>query len=77
MGDVKHVQSELGKYEYVQLKKTADKMGLTLKEALREAVLSWVRGESGFDQEDPFFKTRAMFTAKKDLASSHDESYEE
>ncbi len=76
MGDVKHVQSELGKYEYIQLKKTADKKGLTLKEALREAVLNWVRGESGFDREDSFFKTRGMFKAKKDLASGHDEIYE-
>jgi hypothetical protein len=60
---------------YLELKRTAEQNGLTLKEALKEAVLDWIRAKSGFDQGDPLFKTLGMFYSRADLAEKHDEVY--
>jgi hypothetical protein len=76
MSEVKYIQSELETHLYSQLKKTAEKKGISIKEAIREAVLEWVRGKSGFDPKDPFFKMRT-FQASKDLSEKHDEIYNE
>jgi hypothetical protein len=77
MSEVKYIQSELGKHEYIELKKTAEKKGITLKEAVREAILDWTREKSGFDRNDPFFKTSKMFRATENLAEKHNEIYED
>ncbi|MCZ7385862.1 MAG: hypothetical protein O8C67_11985 [Candidatus Methanoperedens sp.] len=74
MSEVKYIQSELETHLYSELKKTAEKKGISIKEAIREAVLEWVRGKSGFDPKDPFFKMRT-FQASKDLSEKHDEIY--
>jgi len=76
MSDMKYIQSELNTHIYSELKKTAEKEGISIKEAIREAVLEWVREKSGFDSEDPFFKMHT-FRASKDLSEKHDEIYEE
>ncbi|MCZ7380007.1 MAG: hypothetical protein O8C64_00305 [Candidatus Methanoperedens sp.] len=76
MSEVKYIQSELETHLYSELKKTAEKKGISIKEAIREAVLEWVRGKSGFDPKDPFFKMRT-FQASKDLSEKHDEIYNE
>lgn len=76
MVETKHVQSELKPHEYLELKRTVEKKGITLKEATREALLEWIRSKSGFDSEDPLFETVGMFSSKKSLAMKHDEIYE-
>ena len=74
---IKYVQSELNIDEYVELKKRAEERGITLKEAVKEAISNWLREKSGFNPEDPFFNTSKMFRSKKDLADKHDEIYED
>jgi len=71
------VQSELNMDEYVELKKRAEERGITLKEAVKEAISIWLRKNSAFNPEDPFFTTSKMFRSKKDLAERHDEIYED
>ena len=72
----KHVQVKLEDYEYSWLKKMAAEKHLTLKDAVREAVLFWVRNKSGLDKDDPFFKTSGMFSGDEDLSENHDQIYE-
>jgi len=43
MSEMKYIQTELDKHNYFDLKKTAEKQGISIKEAIREAVLEWVR----------------------------------
>lgn len=74
--EIRHVQGELKPHEYQELKRAAEKRGITLKEAAREALLEWVRSESGFDPGDPLFETVGMFSSMKSLATKHDEIYE-
>lgn len=76
MSEIKYIQSELDTHIYSELKKTAEKQGVSIKEAIREAVLEWVREKSGFDKKDPFFRMRT-FRASKDLSGKHDEIYNE
>jgi glutamine synthetase type III len=75
MSEVKYIQSELEKHIYFELKKTAEKKGISIKEAIREAVLEWVRDKSGFDKNDSFFSMHT-FSASKELSEKHDEIYE-
>ena len=51
----KVAQTELEPSEYQTLAKTAEKKGLTIKEALRQAARLWVHEESGIDPNDPIF----------------------
>ncbi|MDD5473995.1 MAG: hypothetical protein PHU34_07580 [Candidatus Methanoperedens sp.] len=76
MSEIKYIQSELDRHIYSELKKTAEKKGISIKEAIREAVLEWVRDKSGFDKKDPFFRMHT-FRASKDLSEKHDEIYDE
>lgn len=72
----KHVQVKLESHEYSGLKKIADEKHLTLKDAVREAVLFWVRSKSGLDKNDPFFNTSGMFSSDEQLSENHDRIYE-
>jgi hypothetical protein len=76
MSEGKYIQSELERQLYFELKRTAEKQGISIKKAIREAVLEWVRDKSGFDKNDPFFSMHT-FSASKDLSEKHDEIYEE
>ena len=49
------VRTELDLEEYQSLVRVAEKKGLTIKKALREAVLRWISEESGIDPGDPIF----------------------
>ncbi len=51
----KVAQTELDPGEYQTFVKTAEKKGMTIKEALRQAALMWVQEESGIDPNDPIF----------------------
>jgi len=51
----KLVRTELDLEEYQSLVRVAEKKGLTIKKALREAVLRWISEESGIDPRDPIF----------------------
>ena len=76
MSEMKYIQSELNSHIYSELKKIAEKEGISIKEAIREAVLEWVMERSGFNKEDTFFKMHT-FRASKDLSEKHDEIYED
>src|SRR5712692_4851129 len=51
----KVAQTELDAEEYRALVKIAEKKGLTIKDALREAAVRWTREESGINPKDPIF----------------------
>ncbi len=76
MSEVRYIQSELDMHLYFELKRTAEKKGISIKEAIREAVIDWVRDKSGFDKKDPFFKMHT-FRASKELSEKHNEIYED
>ena len=76
MSEIKYIQSELDIHIYSELKKTAEKKGISIKEAIREAVIEWVRDRSGFDKKDPFFRMHT-FQASEDFSEKHDEIYKE
>ncbi len=76
MSKIKYIQSEVNEYVYSELKKTAEKQGISIKEAIREAVLEYVREKSGFDKTDSLFRMHT-FRASKDLSEKHDEIYSE
>ena len=54
----------------------ADEKHLTLKDAVRDDVLFWVRSQSGLDKDDPFFKTSGMFSSDGQLSENHNRIYE-
>ena len=51
----KVARTELDLEWYQSLVRVAEKKGLTIKKALREAVLRWISEESGIDPRDPIF----------------------
>lgn len=51
----KVAQTELDSQEYDRLLAAAQKSGLSIKEALRQAALRWAAEESGIDSKDPIF----------------------
>ena len=51
----KVAQTELEPQEYESLVTAAQKSGLSIKEALRQAALRWTAEESGIDPNDPIF----------------------
>jgi len=51
----KVVQTELSGGEYSQLKDLTRKKKITLKEAVREAVMEWIRLQTPLE-EDPLFQ---------------------
>lgn len=51
----KVAQTELDPDEYSLLAKIAEKRGLSIKDALREAAQRWTQEESGIDPADSFF----------------------
>ncbi len=71
MSEIKYIQSKLEKHLYLELKNTAERKGISIKEAIREAVIEWVRDKSGFDKNDPFFRM-STFRSSKDLSENHD-----
>ena len=71
----KHVQAELTLAEYEGLRRAAAAEGVSLKDAMREAVTEWtlMRGR----REDPFFQIIGAGTAKPGRGSEdHDAIYE-
>lgn len=76
MSEVKYIQSEVDRHVYFELKKTAEKKGISIKEAIKEAVTEWIREKSGFDKKDSFFRMHT-FHAPEDLSEKHDEIYED
>lgn len=76
MSNIKYIQSEVSEHLYSELRKTAEKQGISIKEAIREAVMDYVHEKSGFDKNDTLFKMQT-FRASKDLSEKHDEIYYE
>ena len=53
--DFKHVQTELTEDEYERFRQFAGEQGLSLKEAGREALISWIERQQRADPNDPAF----------------------
>lgn len=53
--DFKHVQTELTEDEYERFRQFASEQGLSLKEAGREALVSWIERQQRADPNDPAF----------------------
>ena len=71
MAEKKVVQTELEMKEYEALRRVVEKMGLTIKQGLREAVQQWVAMQSSLE-EDPLFKVRPVKTGVKTDSSNLD-----
>jgi hypothetical protein len=72
----KNVQTVLKISEYKKFREALKLEKLSLKEGAREAILSWTRQRIGFNEKDPFFATKNLFSGRKDLAEKHDKIYE-
>ena len=71
MAAKKVVQTELGEKEYEILSSVAKREGLTIKEAVRRALLEW--SMSGLDlKQDPLFRLKPVRFRGKIRASEID-----
>jgi len=68
----KVVQTELEEEEYLLLKKTVEKKGISIKSGLREAVQQWVTTQIPLS-DDPIFKVEPVRTGVKTDASRLDD----
>lgn len=71
MAEKKVVQTELEMKEYEAFRRVVEKMGLTIKQGLREAVQQWIAMQSSLE-EDPLFKVRPVKTGVKTDSSNLD-----
>ena len=53
--EFKHVQTELTEDEYERFRQFASEQGLSLKDAGREALVSWIERQQQADPNDPAF----------------------
>ncbi len=53
--DSKHVQTELDSNEYERLRRFAEERGLSIKEAVHEALVAWIERQQQPDATDPAF----------------------
>jgi len=58
--DGKVVQTTLTGEEYERLKEATRRTGKNIKEAVREAILTWSEEKSGIHGDDPIFKLKAV-----------------
>jgi len=58
--DEKVVQTTLTGEEYERLKEATRKTGKSIKEAVREAILTWSEEKSGIHGDDPIFKLKPV-----------------
>jgi hypothetical protein len=72
---MKHVQAELQPHEYAALQEAVRAAGLTLKDGVREAVLSWVRARRA--GKDPFYRIKGIAgrAGSRDASERHDDLY--
>jgi len=71
----KNVQTVLKIHEYERFKEVLKQEKMPLKEGVKEAILTWTRHKAGFNEKDPLFATKNLFSGKRDLAGGHDEIY--
>ena len=67
------VQTELEEDEYLLLKKTVEKKGMSIKGGLREAVHQWVTTQIPLS-EDPLFNVEPVKTGVKTDSSRLDDA---
>ncbi|HIH87833.1 TPA: hypothetical protein HA344_01320 [Candidatus Bathyarchaeota archaeon] len=68
----KVVQTELDEKEYRLLKEVSKKKGLSIKETLRKATVTYIEDQLPLE-EDPIFKVKPRGTSVKTNASRLDE----
>ncbi|MBN2336301.1 hypothetical protein JXL21_12140 [Candidatus Bathyarchaeota archaeon] len=69
----KVVQTELEDNEYLLLKKTVKKKGISIKDGVREAVHQWVATQIPLS-EDPLFNVEPVMTGVKTDSSRLDDA---
>jgi hypothetical protein len=69
----KHVQAVLRSHEYAALEATASAENLTIKEAVREATLAWVREKAVAG--DALDRIVGIAKGKRTASARHDEDY--
>ena len=72
MKNVKVVQTNLRASEYVEFKNLAKHFGLSIKDALKNAVELWMR-EKAHPEEDPLFKLKPVYYGDDRVSERVDE----
>lgn len=70
---MKVVQTELNEEEYELLKEFVDSKGITMKEGLKEVILSLIK-EERIKDDDPFFYigTKRRESNEEEVSEKHD-----
>lgn len=66
----KVVQTEIPEESYKELSEITEKEGITIKEAVREAIAEYIASKSRFSAEDALFKLKPV--KYKDARASED-----
>ncbi len=69
----KHVQAVLTAHEYEALQRTAERENLTIKDAVREAALAWVRAKGV--ARDPLLGIVGVARGGRRASVAHDADY--
>jgi hypothetical protein len=70
---VKVVQTSLEEEEYERFRKVARYKKLTIKEATKEAIVTWAKGLTPLDAEDDFFRLEPADFGDPELSTKIDE----
>jgi hypothetical protein len=68
----KVVQTVLDEEEYNALREASSKSGVSIREAVKEAIANWSEERSGIDANDPIFSIKAVPFGDRHAAERHD-----
>ena len=69
----KIVQTILSQDEYKKLTETVKKLDISIREAVKEAVLKWTEEKSGIEPKDPIFNLNPISYRDKKASTKVDE----
>jgi glutamine synthetase type III len=69
----KIVQTILSQDEYRRLTETVEKLDMSIREAVREAILKWTEEKSGIEPQDPIFNLTPISYGDKKASMKVDE----
>ncbi|MBS7651060.1 MAG: hypothetical protein QXI59_02150 [Candidatus Bathyarchaeia archaeon] len=70
----KIVQTILSQDEYKRLVETVKKLDISIREAVKEAILKWTEEKSGIEPSDPIFKLTAISYGDEEASTKVDET---
>jgi len=70
----KIVQTILSQDEYRKLTETVKKLDMSIREAVKEAVLKWTEEKSGIEPRDPIFNLNPISYGDKKASTKVDET---